>query len=73
MAGRSICAAFGLSACEPRIPAPHRLENPMNNFTIKNHYLKSVTHDEGVQRAAAAVVIAVVVAATKAALFRQAP
>ena len=44
----------------------------MNNFTIKNHYLKSVTHDEGVQRAAVAVVIAVVVAATTAALFRQA-
>lgn len=44
----------------------------MTQITIKNHYLKSVTQDEGVQRAAAAVVIAVVVAATKAALFRQA-
>lgn len=44
----------------------------MNQITIKNPYLKTVTQDEGVQRAAAAVVIAVVVAATKALLFRQA-
>jgi len=43
----------------------------MNKFT-DNTYVKTITHDEGVQRAAAAVVIAVVVAATKAALFRQA-
>ena len=44
----------------------------MNHITTKNPYLKSVTQDEGVQRAAAAIVIALVVAATKAVIFRRA-
>ncbi len=43
----------------------------MNKFT-NNAYVKTITHDEGVQRAAAGVVIAIVVAATKAALFPRA-
>ncbi|MCB9609779.1 MAG: hypothetical protein H6716_24515 [Polyangiaceae bacterium] len=43
----------------------------MDQITIKDQYLKTVTEDEGVQRAAAAVVIALVVAATKAVIFRN--
>lgn len=42
----------------------------MSEITKTNH-IKTITHDEGVQRAAAAVVIAVVVAATKSLLFRN--
>ncbi|HJK91983.1 MAG TPA: hypothetical protein RMI62_25420 [Polyangiaceae bacterium LLY-WYZ-15_(1-7)] len=47
------------------------MSNSLSNQESKKSLVQTITHDDGVQRAAAGVVVAAIVAVTKAVVFKS--